>query len=188
MVLSCLKIDLHPQARDLLFQHYRTLFRIFHDVLGHLEIDYLSIAILTPQNELLFLSSKPSVESNLIENNLWQFDASFQQDFFLNGKAQLWDELYDKEWQETLHKYKQEIPGFSMGVSVPSSFEEYRVVYSFASKSTDKTIQNNIINKIETLLRIGRFCLQNIVKAIPLPVRQGAFVIKKPALTLVVNN
>ena len=188
MNLSCSKIKLHPQAQDLLFKHYRTLTRIFQDVLGHLEIDYMAIALLNPMNELFFLSSKPSIESNLIQNDLWQFDASIQQDFFMQNKAQLWEDLYHDEWRAPLRHYKQDIPKFSMGLSVSSFFEDYRVVYSFALKSTDEVIKNKILSKIETLICIGRFCLQNIIKAIPLPDRQHGLAVKKPSLRLIINN
>ena len=37
-------ITLHPQARDLLFKYYRVIAKIFRDVLGLLEIDYMAIA------------------------------------------------------------------------------------------------------------------------------------------------
>ncbi len=76
MSSSCTKeITLHPQAKELLFTHFRTLIKIFNDVLGHLEVDYMAIALLTARNELMFLSSTRAIESNLIEQNLWPLDA-----------------------------------------------------------------------------------------------------------------
>ena len=172
MDLSCTKITLHPQAEEFLFQHYRTVNRIFHDVIGHLEIDYMGIALLTQADELLFFSSKKSLEFNLIQNNIWQFDASYHPDFIKQGEAQLWEELYHEDWRETLYQQKQKTSGFSMGISVPSKFEEYRVVYSFALKSTDAAIKNKILNRIEQLTCMGRYCLQKIMKEIPLPDQQ----------------
>ncbi|MDP3559285.1 MAG: flagellar biosynthesis protein FlgJ [Legionellaceae bacterium] len=186
------EFKLHPKAQDLLFQYYRTLSRIFNDVLGHLEIDYISITLLNDQNELLFLSSRPSIECNLIEHHLWSFDRSLHADFFQKNTAQLWETLYPEKWRTQLRHYKQEIPGYSMGVSIPSSFEEYRVVYSFALKSNNAIIKNNIMHKIEILLRMGRFCLQNIIKKIPLPDRttENTSILtgKKPSLTLITNQ
>lgn len=188
MDLSCTKINLHPQAAAFLFQHFQVTRRIFNDVLGHLEIDYMGIALLNPKNELLFLSSKPSFEQNLIENNIWAFDGSYSTDFFIQGKAHLWEDLYHDEWREMLHLHKQKIPGFSMGIAVPSIFEEYRVVYSFALKSTNTAIKKEVLNQIETLTCMGRYCLQNIMKKIPLPDQKNIYVSKKPSLTLIINN
>ena len=184
MDLGCTTITLHPEVMDVLFKHYQSLRRLFYDVLGHLEIDYMSVALLNPKNELLFLSSRPSIERNLIDNKLWAFDASLHNDFFLQGKARVWDELYQDEWRKPLWEYKQKSHGYSMGISIPSTFEEYRVVYSFALKSTEERIKNKVINKIETLTSMGRFCLKNIMQHIELPGRH----IKKPSLKLVINN
>lgn len=188
MNVSCTKITLHPQAELLLFKHFRTLTRLFGDVLGHLEVDYMAITLLNPKNELLFLSSRPSIECNLIEKNLWSIDTSLQEDFFSQDKPQRWEELYHDEQLELLRHYKQVQPGFSMGISVPSIFEEYRVVYSFALESTDLAIKNKILNRVETLINMGRFCLQNIIKAIPLPDRPHGAVVKRPFLKLIINN
>lgn len=63
------EITLHPQASDLLFKHYRVIARIFRNVLGQIEIDYMAIALLTPKDELLFFSSKPGIEWRMIEHN-----------------------------------------------------------------------------------------------------------------------
>ena len=188
MDLSCTQINLHPEAQVFLFQYYRKLKLILCDVLGHLEIDYMAIALLNPQNELFFLSSKPSLECNLIEHNIWQYDACFQRDFLLQGEAQVWEKHYPEAWRTKLLYYKQQLPGFSMGISVPSSFEEYRVVYSFALESTNEAIKKNIINNIDTLTNMGKFCLRKIIKAIPLPDRQRVVTVKKPSLRLIINN
>jgi hypothetical protein len=184
MDVSCTTITLHPKARDFLFEHFVMLKVLFNDVLGHLEIDYMSIALLNSQNELLFLSSKPSIECNLIENNLWAFDPSLQYEFFMQDQPKLWDEVYQAERHKLVRQYKQESQGFSMGISIPSVFDEYRVVYSFALKSKNESIKNNITNKIQTLLSMGRFCLRNIIQTIALPIRE----VKKASLTLVINN
>ncbi|MBA2650770.1 MAG: flagellar biosynthesis protein FlgJ [Tatlockia sp.] len=187
MVVLCDLITLHPQAKDLLFKHYRTLSRIFNDVLGHLEIDYIGIALLNSKNELFFLSSRPSVECNLIEKDLWSLDSSLQKEFFARGTAQLWETLYQEERQKSLYYYRKESQNFSMGISVPATFEEYQIVYSFALKSNNEIIKNKIVQKIETLISMGRFCLQNIIKTITLPDRQIRTT-PKPTLKLIINK
>lgn len=48
----------------------------------HLLVDYISIALLTPKAELLFFSSRPSIDWNIIEHNAWISDFRFQHDFF----------------------------------------------------------------------------------------------------------
>ena|SRR3990167_3338952 len=167
-------ITLHPQAGDLLFKHYRTISRIFRDVLGQLEIDYMAIALLTPNNELLFFSSSPGIEWNMIEHNLWLSDARFQHDFFMQEQAQSWC------------KHKPSV--FRVGLSIPSVVDEFRVVYTFASKSNDTATQTKIRNNIAMLIRMGRFCLKNILYELPAFSQKSSPIQQKPQLKLIINN
>lgn len=169
MDLSANITKLHPAAKDLLFQHYSTLCKIFRDVLGHLEIEYMAIALLNSRKEWLFFSSRPSIEYNLIEKKLWQFDAIYQEDFFKQNTARFWNELYSVEWGGLLHYYKQLKPEINLGISVPSAYEKFRVVFSFGLSTHDALTRNKLMNKTETLIRMGKFCLQQIMEAIPLP-------------------
>ena len=188
MDLSCTKITLHPQAQAFLFEHFRTVNRILHDVIGLLGVDYMGITLLTPTDELLFFSSRKALEFNLIDKNIWQFDASYHPDFIKQDRARLWEELYHEDWREMLHYHKQKTFGYTMGISVPTEFDEYRVVYSYAWKSTDAAIKIQILNRIEQLTCMGRYCLQKIKKAIPLPDQKKTYVTKRPSLSVVANN
>ncbi|MCX7091732.1 MAG: hypothetical protein NTU48_09830 [Legionellales bacterium] len=71
---------------------------------------------------------------------------------------------------------------------MPSLFEEYRVVYSFATQSADAKIQNKLMDQANILQKLGQFCLQRIVKSIQLPNRPNFLSERKPVLTLVINN
>ena len=188
MELSNQRIFLHVQAKDYLFRYYKTLKRIFNNVLGHLEIDYIAIALLNKEHELFFLSSSPAIEQNLIEYNLWQLDPCLQFDFFINNTPLLWNTVYCTKKQKLLHYYKIERPDFSAGISIASNFSEHAIIYSFALRSKDIEIQKKLTTQIETLLSIGHFCFQDIVKTVPLPDRKGGLASKKPYLKLIINN
>lgn len=187
MKLSCTPITLHPEAKEFLYVHLRVLRRLFHDALGHLEVDYMAVALLNADNQMLFLSSKPGIECNLINYNLWHLDACLAADFFLAGKAQLWETLYAEGLYKKLRQYKLEVPGFNMGISIPSRVNDHRVVYSFASKSNDEDVKNKLIHEVDTLLSMGQFCLRKIINAILLPEQYSDFFVTKPALKLVIK-
>lgn len=188
MDVTTVPISIHPQATDYLFKHYRVVSRIFLEVLGHLELEHMAIALLNKKGELIFLSRRPSVEWNLIEKNLWIHDASYQWDFILRNKACLWEELFHNEHFDVLKYYKLENPGFSMGISIPSMFEDYYVVYTFALKSTREIDKSNFINNIDKLEKMGRYCFQKICRAIPLPDCLNPYIVQKPKLKLIINK
>lgn len=180
-------MTLHPGARDFLFKHYRTLRRVFGDVLGLLEIDYLAMTLITPQNELLFLSSQPAIECNLIENNLWQTDPCYSEAFFEKNTFQFWEDIYHKVVNKQLLHYRQTVYEFNQGLSLPDTFSHYRVVYTFALKTTDINARHEIESNIDKLMNMGRYCLQNILQIVTLPNRHPHS-FTKPELKLVINN
>ena len=180
-------ITLHPAAKDFLFKHYRSMKRIFGDVLGLLEVDYLSITLITPQNELLFLSSQPSIECNLIEHGLWQYDPCLNKAFLCGTSHQYWNNVYLQPVHKKLLHYKQEIFEFGFGLAIPHLFREFRVIYTFGFKATDASTKQKIENNIAKLRNMGQYCLQNILNTIELPNKQKINP-SRPVLKLVINN
>ena len=133
------------------------------------------------------LSSRPAIEQNLIDKYVWQDDMTYSLKFIENNTPQTWDSLYNEKSAKILRYHKQEVFEYSLGLSIPSSFQELRVVYSFAIKSKNRRDQEKLINNTEILCRMGRFCLQRIIKAIPLPDLDQK-VSTKPTLRLIINN
>lgn len=161
-------ISLHPQAQNYLFEHYRSVRFIFNDVLGHLEVDYISIALLNVKSELMLLSSRPAIEHNLIERHLWKDDPCLQQSFFLNNKIHIWNHVYQEPGRLYLKHYKLEKPKLSFAMSIPAKHDQFHVAYSFGVKTLDESVHIDLMNKTQTLSAIGRFCLQNILSELHL--------------------
>ncbi|MDF1756939.1 MAG: flagellar biosynthesis protein FlgJ [Legionellaceae bacterium] len=183
MDVSAVTITLHPLAKDALFKDYQTLRYIFSNVLGQVETDYLSIALIDKGGRLFFLSSNPSIEQNLIEKELWQFDGCFQPEFIYKDEMSSWFDLYHSDYAKILYRYKQANQGFEKGISIPSDFEEYRVVFSFGFKSDNPFFQQQIKNQQRKLVAMGKYCLREIMQSIELPNRH-----QKPNLELIINN
>jgi hypothetical protein len=180
-------ITLHPLAGEYLFKYYNTLRRIFSNVLGQLEIDYLSIALIDQSGQLIFLSSKPSIEQNLIEKNLFEYDGCFQRPFVYQDKPSLWTDLYRAEKYEFLYQCKHVVPNLEVGISIPTDFEEYRVIFSFGFKTLGLLMQRKLLSQSTQLLAIGKYCLREIIRLIPLPEPNETMRIK-PRLELIINN
>lgn len=187
MDVSAVTFTLHPQAKDALFKDYQALRYIFSNVLGQVETDYLSISLIDEIGCLYFLSSNPSIEQNLIEKELWQFDGCLQPEFVYQDKMKNWCELYPAEYETSLYHYKQAAPGFETGFSLPADFEEFRAVFSFGFKSENSLFKQQPYGQQEKLLAMGKYCLREIFQAIALPNRQKVYRMK-PQLELIINN
>lgn len=183
------KITLHPQAQDWLFKNYRALRLIFNDVLGHLELDYLSMSLLNPSRELIFFSSQPSIEQNLIEHGLWQDDPCIQSAYLAPQDHYIWHDIYQAPAFKQLYHYKLFKPKLAFVLSKAVVIEDYAITYAFGVKSKDPTVQINLLNNTKILSSIGKFCLQNIVQELHIDVLPGNFFKNHaPHLHLVVNS
>lgn len=183
------RIKLHPQAQDWLFKYYRDLRFIFNDVLGHLELDYLSMALLNPKHELIFFSSQPSIEQNLIEHELWQNDPCIQSADLATQAPLIWHEIYQAPHFRQLNHYKLIKPKLEFVLSKAVVNQDTAISYAFGVKSKDPVVQLNLRNNTKILLSIGKFCLQNIIQELNLNILPPDFFKNQaPHLHLVVNS
>lgn len=181
------EVQLHPKAKEFLFEHFTTMRKVFSDVLGQLETDYISIALINRLDQIFFLSSKPSIEHNLIEKNLWLFDGSYQSSFITQAQPKLWSEFPLLESTESIKRYKQIEPGFVIGISIPSEYDVYKAVFSFGLKRINPYIQNKSLVHCEKLLAMGKFALRQIQKQLIFPDKLTR-IKTKSNLTLIINK
>lgn len=185
---SCI---LHPRAQEILFEQKRKVSHIFREVIGHYEIDHLSIAVIKKNNELFFLSSTPSIEFNLIEQDIWAYDGSYHSDFFQNPQCQLWSALYNKNKSIELRMEKQVRTGFTTGFSASLELNDFYLVYSFATKSKATHAEIELFRMSNTLIKLGNFCFKKIAEEIfPDLFSKGKAtnLISTPSMKLVVDN
>lgn len=181
------KIRLHPRAKIFLFEHFATLRKLFSSVLGQQETDYFAIALINKSGVMFFLSSKPSIEQNLIEKGLWQYDGSYQPEFIYQHEAKLWSEFSNSEYSVSLRKHKQQEPNLVEGISIPMEYEMYRAVLSFGFKRINPNIQNKAPILCTRLLAMSKYCLREIRNVIRFP-DEKKYVATKPKLELIINN
>lgn len=187
MDVTAVEVRLHPKAKEFLFEHFVTIRRVFSDVLGQVETDYASIALINQAGQIFFISSNPAIEQNLIEQNLWLFDGCYQPEFLSQDQPKLWSELPHIGCAESIVKYKQIKPGLITGISIPTEYDSYRAVFSFGLKRINPYIQNKSSIHCEKLLAMGKFALRQIQEYLTFPDKQHC-IATKPQLTLIINN
>ncbi|HAT6363427.1 TPA: flagellar biosynthesis protein FlgJ [Legionella pneumophila] len=187
MDVTDVEVRLHPKAKEFLFEHFVTMRKVFSDVLGQVETDYASIALINQAGQIFFMSSNPSIEQNLIEKSLWLFDGCYQPTFFNKEQPKLWNELPHLGHTEAIKKYKQIEPGLITGISIPTEYDSYRAIFSFGLKELNPYIQNKSSIHCEKLLAMGKFALRRIQEYLTFPDKQPCMP-TKPKLTLIINN
>lgn len=157
---------IHPMADVFLFEHKRAVSRVFRDIIGHCEVNHLSIALINDQNEIIFLSYTPSMEYNLIQSGLWAYDGTYHPDFYKASSCKHWDGLYHSNRYHDLVHLKQIRTGFKAGVSISTEIDNLFIVYSFATKSNTASAATQLLYKRVRLTQMGWYCLQKLSKFI----------------------
>lgn len=187
MDVTAVEVKLHPKAKEFLFEHFVTIRRVFSDVLGQVETDYASIALINQAGQIFFISSNPAIEQNLIEQSLWLFDGCYQPEFLSQDQPKLWSELPHIGCTESIVKYKQIKPRLITGISIPTEYDSYKAIFSFGLKRINPYIQNKSSIHCEKLLAMGKFALRRIQEYLIFPDKQPCMT-TKPKLTLIINN
>lgn len=129
-------VRLHPDAKITSFEHKHFILQIFKkNIQGILGIDYFSLMIVDRKNTISIYSSCPSLEFNLINDNLWKEDGIFNSVNHQDHAFFFWDELYSPIFKKILIKEKEKKYAFNLGFCVMKQLSDVFVIYSFATKS-----------------------------------------------------
>lgn len=183
MDVTVVPLELHPNAENFLFEHFVAVRKIFSDVIGQLETDYLSITLINPQQQVFFFSSNPSVQQNLIEEHAWSSHGVYQPEFINQEHPRLWNELNNGSAAAIIQKCKQ-AHGLIAGIAIPTHYNDYQVALSFGFKKVNRLTQNKTPFHCKQLLGLGQYCLREFNERLLFPDKLS----KRPHLQLVTNN
>ena len=127
-----------------------------------------SLTLINNERELFFLSSNPSIEQNLIEKELWEYDSIYQDPFIYQNELKLWSELSPLAYPELLRRYKLHNQKLIDGISIPVDYGCYRAIFSFGFKKMNSLLHIKS-NNCEKLIMLGMYCLNKINKGLVSP-------------------
>ena len=144
------------------FRHRKELAGRFRDVLGLLCLDYLSIEIANPVEELIFFSSLPCVNLNLVINHLWPYDGAMSPTFYKKKSFFTWETAYQAVIFPELKSMKETAYGFHYSFTMVRKINHFHLLYSFATKNKEQDMPNYFSEHKDELLKIGDYCYKLI--------------------------
>lgn len=148
----------HPQLLEFLFAFKSKVSAVFNDVLGMHEIDHLAVTRINQHNELMVLSSKPSIEYNLFNSGLWQYDQTYDPQWAQLLTQAHWQTLYKQTRYDELYYIKQIKHELPIGLSIAAKLNEELVIYSIASHKTCAHTRELFETQHEDFYKIGQYC------------------------------
>jgi len=150
------EIRLHPGILDVLFSHKNEISKKLSDIKGLHCIDHIAITIFSPEREVVVFSLTPSVEYNIIIQELWKDDITFTPDKHKKNTIIRWDQN-NNTTQNQIKKIKQTDHNFSLGFNIYKKVDKFDLVYSFATRSKNKQIIAHYLNIKMELIQLGDF-------------------------------
>ncbi len=160
-------VNLHPYAIDALFAYQNQTSRIFKDVIGlhhihHIAVSHLKLFLsgdpkrsIDASYQLLTLSSTPSLEFNLFNSPLWQFDRTYHPQWYSLCTSAAWDSLYMMEYYEKLYQLKQARYHYVNSLSLATPSADGYLIFSMA---TSNKLHRLFEGQEENLHKIGEYC------------------------------
>lgn len=153
----------HPQLLEFLFAFKSKVSNVFSDVLGIHEIHHLALTRINKHNQLLTLSSTPAMEYNLFTSSLWQYDQSYDPQWYKQGTQAHWQTLYKEERYDELYYVKQIKHAFPIGLSLAAKIDEDYVIYSIASNKACLHTRELFLTQQEDFYKIGQYCSNMLI-------------------------
>lgn|GEM_PF-2245455 len=134
----------------------------FAQALSLEHIVHLSINIINPHNEIMFLSSTPNTGINVCGTDLWHYDSSITPEIFMNKDSYFWDDCYSKSAFLDLKKQKEIRNGISCGFIAVKRVNDFVVMYSYGLDKDSPEFRNELLSFKKYLLEIGDSCFKKI--------------------------
>lgn len=156
------EVLLHENILEVLFKYKETLCHKFDDVRGTLLIDHAAITIIDSDNKIIVFSTTPSVEYNIISQDLWKHDASFSLSYQAANRFYTWEKAYENEYFEELKLVKEVNHGFYLGFNLSKKVGSTQFIYSFATRHQRDGLVEYYRNYINELFAIGDYLYKSV--------------------------
>lgn len=191
------ELKLHDSIMTILFKHKREIAKGLRDIKGIHNIDHVAIIIINPNREISIFSLAPSVEYNLIVNDLWKLDNTFNPNSLENHSLTWWENAYHPSSINKLRQIKEDAHKFTFGLNLVQKIEEFTLIFSFATRSNIKNLKEYYLNLKDELFRIGAYGYKHIRDIYmqysepfiaPMLNSDNNLNVRKPYLKLIINN
>lgn len=147
-------VNLHPDVLTILFEHRRYIKTIFLNIRGLYEVDHLALTLIDPEGTIIVFSSTPNIEYNLIHQNLWKQDTCFS---LHDGQANTLCRWSFDAQEQDIKKIKLQNNKFNFGFTIPREVEQFKLLYSYATRSKNNDLHAYYEANIFGLMDLGDY-------------------------------
>lgn len=155
-------IRFHKNIFEISLFNLQAIKKAYSDILGLQHIVHLSINIIDPTNQIMFLSATPNTGINVCGTNLWRFDSSISPVIYKYHKFYFWDDCYQKKAFWELKIAKELVNGIRCGFIVVEEIDNYCIMYSYGLDQDNVEIREQITGMQKYFTEMGQYCFKRV--------------------------
>lgn len=148
---------IHKDVLQISYKHRYEIKKVFNEILGIYGIDHFSLDLVRPDGEMIFLSATPSHGYEICKRGWGQFDGIISPDYYQNFEFYWWKDAQHKRHAREINYIRNIKHRFQHGFMLVRQIDDFYLIYSFATKSTDPYFPSLIINKLNELFGAGDY-------------------------------
>lgn len=146
---------LHHDVLNISFSHRHKIKSIFGDILGLDGVEHFSLDLVNPTGEMLFLSGTPQHAFEICKRGLDKYDGIISPQYYENFEFYWWNDAAHKAYSAQINAIREHSLGLRHGFMLVRKWNDFYLVYSFATKKSDPHFQSQVINSINSFLKMG---------------------------------
>lgn len=148
---------LHNDVLNISFTHLHQIKTIFNDILGIDGIEHFSLDLVNPMGEMLFFSGTPQHAFEICRRGLGKYDGIISSTYYENFEFYWWSEAAHKAYSDKIKKIREGYLKLKHGFMLVRKWNDFHLIYSFATKQSSPHFQSQVINNINSYLRMGDY-------------------------------
>lgn len=150
-------MKLHTDVLNISFAHRHQIKTVFSDILGLEGIEHFSLDLVNPQGEMLFFSGTPQHAFEICKRGLAKYDGIISPNYYQNYEFYWWNDAIHKAYADKIKAIREGYLGLRHGFMLVRKWNNFYLIYSFATRKANTHFQSQVINKINTYLQMGDY-------------------------------
>ena len=146
---------LHGDILTISYKHRYEIQRIFKEIIGLYGISHFSLDLVRPDGEMIFFSSTPSHGYEVCSRGYGPYDGAISPNYYCNFEFYWWRNAVHKAYDEEINYIREIIHGFKHGFMLVRKWDNFYLIYSFATRSNHPAFSSIIVNNLNELLAKG---------------------------------
>lgn len=148
---------LHHDVLYISFYHRRLIKLVFGDILGIDSVEHFSLDLVNPDGEMLFFSGTPQHAYEICRRGLGKYDGIISPEYYENFEFYWWNDAAHKQYANKIQSIREGLLGLKHGFMLVRKWNNFHLIYSFATKQSDNHFQSLVMNKINSFLEMGDY-------------------------------